>query len=149
MRLLKLSANKSSFRTVEFKPVGLSFVVGQKKVSDDLPRNRTKTYNGVGKSLMLELIHYCLGSNGNDAFKRHLADWVFSLEVDADHKSHLISRSAGRPREITLDGEEISLKHLREWLNARCFETHSQVKGVSFRSLISPFVRSEIGRAHV
>jgi uncharacterized protein YydD (DUF2326 family) len=145
MRLIKLSANKSSFRTVEFNRSGLSFVLGQKKTQDDTARNRTRTYNGVGKSLMLELIHYCLASNKNEAFKKHLDDWEFSLTIEVDNTEHLIARSAGDDKDISLDGKEITLKNLREWLFESSFETVSGVKGLTFRSLISQFIRS--GRA--
>jgi uncharacterized protein YydD (DUF2326 family) len=145
MRLLKLSANKASFRTVAFNRSGLSFVVGAKKSPDDSPRNRTKTYNGVGKSLMVELIHFCLGSNANAAFKKHLSDWTFSLAVEIDETTHVVSRSSGTPSDITLNGEEISLKKFREWLLGKCFEPVADVKGLSFRSLISPFIRSGRG----
>ena len=145
MRILKLSANQSTFRTVTFKRSGLSFVVGAKKTPSDTGRNRTKTYNGVGKSLMLELIHFCLGSNGNDALKKHLPEWIFELSIEVDGEQHLIRRSAGKPTEITLDSASIKLPKLREWLLAKSFEPVQGIQGLTFRSLISPFIRS--GRA--
>jgi uncharacterized protein YydD (DUF2326 family) len=145
MRLLKLAANKPTFREVTFNRSGLSFVIGQKESQADTPRNRTKTYNGVGKSLMLELIHFCLGANANDAFKTHLTDWVFYLTVEISDRTHVISRDAGEQSSISLDEEEISLKQLRQWLLDNCFDAADGVKGLSFRSLLLPFIRS--GRA--
>ena len=134
-----------SFKTVEFNRAGLSFVVGAQKSQEDTARNRTKTYNGVGKSLMIELIHYCLGSNANDAFKKHLSAWTFALSIEVDEQTHVITRSAGNPGEILLDEDEIPLKKLKEWLQSKCFETIPDVKGLTFRSLIAPFIRSGRG----
>src|SRR5690242_13789307 len=109
MRLLKLSANKSSFRTVEFNRSGLSFIVGAKKSQEESTRNRTRTYNGVGKSLLIELVHFCLGSDANDAFKKHLVGWRFDLTIEVEHRQHLITRLADKPREVTLDEKKMSL----------------------------------------
>lgn len=141
MRLLELSANKKSFRTVKFNRTGLSFVVGQKKSQDDSVRNRTRTYNGVGKSLMFELVHYCLGANKNAAFQKHLDGWEFSLTIEIDGKPHVIARTVEKDQ-ISLDERAIKLKDLREWLFKQSFEPVSNVKGLTFRSLISPFIRS-------
>jgi uncharacterized protein YydD (DUF2326 family) len=145
MRLLRLAANKPTFRTVTFNRIGLSFVIGHKESQADTPRNRTKTYNGVGKSLILELIHFCLGSNANEAFKTHLADWVFYLTIEISDGTHVIARAAGDQSTISLDEEDISLKQLRQWLLENCFDIVENVKGLSFRSLLLPFIRA--GRA--
>ena len=145
MRLITLAANMPSFRTVRFNRSGLSFVVGAQKSRKDTPGNRIKTYNGVGKSLMIDLIHYCLGSKPNDAFKKHLPSWEFSLTIEADHREHVIQRSAGEPSNIRLDGEEVTLIKLKEWLQSQAFENLPDVKGLTFRSLISPFIRSGRG----
>ena len=59
MQLKKLYANKSSFRTVEFNETGLSFIVAKQKNPDN--KNNGKTYNGVGKSLLVKIIHFCMG----------------------------------------------------------------------------------------
>lgn len=145
MRLLKLSSNETSFRTVTFNRSGLSFVVGEKKSSDISNRNRTKTYNGVGKSLMFEILHFCLGSSANDVFAKYLPDWTFYLRVEVKDREHVIARNTIKANEIHLDEEKITLPQLRTWLLNATFEVPSGMKGLTFRSLISPFMRS--GRA--
>ena len=62
MRLIKLSANKDSFKTIKFNPTGLTIIVGAKSKGGE-------TYNGVGKSLVIELLHFCLGSSKNPEFE--------------------------------------------------------------------------------
>lgn len=145
MRLIALSANKSTFRTVKFNRNGLSIVVGQKKVLRDGSSSKSKTYNGVGKSLLLQLVHYCLASDPNDAFRKHLDGWIFSLEFELQGNAHRITRSADKPSELSLDGEKITLPKLRTWLLAGSFYPQQGIQGLTFRSLILPFIRS--GRA--
>jgi len=139
MRILKLSANERSFRTVNFKPVGLSLVVAEQKSGKSSP---TRTYNGVGKSLMLELIHYCLGSNKKTAFEKHLKGWIFSLTIDIDGAIHTISRSADKPSEIQLDHSDITLTKLKEFLEGECFDAKPNIPNISFRSIVPRFIRS-------
>jgi uncharacterized protein YydD (DUF2326 family) len=139
MRLLKLSANKDTFRAVTFNRQGLSLVVAEQRTPKS---SRTKTYNGVGKSLMLELLHFCLGSNANKAFETHLKDWIFYLDVEIEGAEHTIGRSADKPKDITFDGERLTLTKLRDKLEGACFELDPSISHLSFRSLIERFIRS-------
>src|SRR5947209_5573621 len=109
MRLLRLSSNENSFRTVTFNRSGLSFVVGEKKSSDISHRNRTKTYNGVGKSLMFEILHFCLGSSPNEVFAKYLPEWTFYLSIEVDDREHVIARSTTNANEIYLDKEKVTM----------------------------------------
>jgi uncharacterized protein YydD (DUF2326 family) len=59
MQLIKVYSNKESFRTVKFNKNGLSFIVAKQK--DPGASEKGKTYNGVGKSLLVRIIHFCLG----------------------------------------------------------------------------------------
>ena len=69
MKLIKLYSNKKSFRTVRFNEKGLSIILAKKKENT---QGGKKTYNGTGKSLIIALIHFCLGSNPNSAFEKSL-----------------------------------------------------------------------------
>ena len=71
MRLIKLSANKMGFHTVHFNESGLSIIVGRKKNIDNT--NRKKTYNSVGKSLIVYLVHFCLGANKNEELENNFS----------------------------------------------------------------------------
>lgn len=59
MKLKSLTANQPSFHPVVFKE-GVNIIVGKNALPQG--ENDGKTYNGVGKSLVLHLIHFCLGS---------------------------------------------------------------------------------------
>lgn len=139
MRLLKLSANKPTFHEISFRRRGLSIVVAEQH--KDTTSN-TDTYNGVGKSLMLAIIDYCLGSQRNKAFAKHLKGWVFSLEIELAGQVHVISRSAENSSSIKLDDRDIKLKELTDFLRAGSFSVPSSNSTLSFRSLLPRFMRS-------
>ncbi len=73
MQLIRLSANHESFRTVNFNPSGLTLIVGAHS-------KLGQTYNGVGKSLIVELLHFCLGASRNEEFERKIPQWEFTLD---------------------------------------------------------------------
>ena len=89
MRLIELRANKPSFKTVRFNETGLSIILGKKQ--DPTSKDLQKTYNGVGKSLIIEIIHFCLGSNSIEAFKK-LPEWEFTLEFEVNGQKYISSR---------------------------------------------------------
>ena len=139
MRLLSLSANMPSFRTVNFRREGMSLVIAEQKTEKSAV---TSTYNGVGKSLMLELLHFCLGGNRNHALETHLPDWEFHLTFQAGGTDHTIQRPTDPAKKIKLDGEDIGLKELRDFLDGVAFSERPAVSQVTFRALISRFIRS-------
>ena len=65
MKLLSLTANKPNFHSIVFKE-GINIIVGKQVSPHD--ENDGNTYNGVGKSLTVHLIHFCLGANKIDSF---------------------------------------------------------------------------------
>lgn len=75
-----LSANQASFQTVVFTP-GFNVVLADRAAnSSDLDSR-----NGLGKSTLLEIIHFCLGGdpdNRRGSIWPRLSDWTFSLEVE-------------------------------------------------------------------
>ena len=137
MRLIELSANKSTFLPVTFNKTGLSLVVAEQR-----SQKASETYNGVGKTLLLELLHYCLGSGKILAFEQHLKGWVFALTIEIAGVEHTVSRSADEPSAISLDGEELTLKKLKEFLESAVLETESPIPWLSFRSVVPRFIRS-------
>jgi uncharacterized protein YydD (DUF2326 family) len=140
MRLLKLSANQPTFRTVTFRREGLSLVVAEQKTPKS---SQKKTYNGVGKSLMLEILHFCLGSKKRQAFEKHLKGWVFTLEVEVNGASHTISRRADKPDILHLDDGPIKMPRLKNFLEEACLET--TIPYLTFKSAMSRFIRSGRG----
>ena len=137
MKLLKLSANKNSFRPVIFNKEGISLITGRRKSSSD-----ADTYNSVGKSLMIYLIHFCLGLKKSNALEEKLPDWLFRLDFEIKGATHYSSRSTSKQNKIVYDGEELSLKDYWKILGQEIFGLDEDNKSLSFRSLITRFIRN-------
>ena len=143
MRLLRLSANKPGFHTITFNKTGISLIIGKRENPDI--KNDKKTYNGLGKSLIIQLIHFCLASNPIDEFENKLPDWEFTLEFEIDTEPFIAKRSTANQKQIILNGETITLEKLRSYLGERLFYLEKLVRWLTFRSLISRFIRPKRG----
>jgi uncharacterized protein YydD (DUF2326 family) len=148
-----------------FKPVlfteGLNVILATRtKVSKE-----KDTVNGLGKSTLLDIVHYCLGSDpapGRGIFVPELKDVVFELEFDIQGKVFSARRSTTRGSRVTLRGDtsnwpiqprENTKTGEREFpLEDWCDALGSQIFGVpvfesdlkfkpTFRSLISYVMR--------
>lgn len=138
MKLKCLRANQSSFHTINFKE-GLNIIVG--KQASPHNENDGNTYNGVGKSFVLHLIHFCLGSNKIDSFTKNLPEWVFTLEFEVDGKEYFASRNTSEQNRINFCGKDISLKTMRENMLNLCFGISDPPKNMTWNTLFSRFVR--------
>lgn len=138
MRLIQLSSNQQSFHTVNFKN-GLNLIVGKKNNPDD--DNLKNTYNGVGKSLLIELIHYCLASDEVLIFKDKLSGWEFNLKFEIEGEEHLVTRRCNDQSNVLYDGNQISIKAFRKLLENEVFFIAEPRKYLTFRSLLSRFIR--------
>lgn len=136
MRLIELRANKESFHTVRFNPNGISIIAAIKETND-----QRKTYNSVGKSLTVALIHFCLGSNSNSEFEIKLKDWIFYLDFEIENNKYTAKRSTENQKEIELNGKVLSIRDYCKFIEKELFKIQENSKYISFRGLISRFIR--------
>ncbi len=139
MRLISLTANKESFHSVHFKGVGPSLIVASQK--DTTARHTDRTYNGVGKSLLVALIDFCSGSNRNLEFQEKLPDWQFVLEFEHGGQKYRASRSTGEQDTVNFNGDELKLKEYREAIEPLMFSLPQATSGLTLRSLLPSFLR--------
>lgn len=142
MRLIKLSANNSGFKTIEFNRTGLSLIVGRRH-NNDYTQNKKETYNSVGKSLSIALINFCLGSQKNPEFETKLSDWEFTLQFELDETPFTATRKCNNQEVIYLNDEEKKLKEYTEFLASRVFNIPEASKYLTFRSLLPRFIRQQ------
>lgn len=105
MKLIKLYSNLEGFRSINFNLTGLSFVFGEQS---DLK----STYNGTGKTLMVALIDFCLGSNKKPQLQALNCD--FFLDYLDNGTSHTIKRNTIKQNEVFLDDQKYTLNSFKE-----------------------------------
>lgn len=138
MKLKSLCANQPSFHPIIFND-GLSIIVG--KQASPHNENDGNTYNGVGKSFVLHLIHFCLGSNKIDSLSKNLPDWEFILKFEVEGNEYFAARSTNEQNKINFCGEDISLKSMREKMLVLCFGINNPPKYMTWNTLLSRFAR--------
>lgn len=139
MQLVSLTCNQPGFHTIHFKN-GLNFIVGER--TDPSVKDPKDSYNGVGKSLVIELIHFCLGSNKIKAFSEKLEGYEFGLKFSVGEKVHSITRSCDGDQTPALNGKKYNkLSEFTRELERIVFPAISNISGLSFRSLIARFIR--------
>jgi uncharacterized protein YydD (DUF2326 family) len=141
MRLVSLAANKQTFHTVKFNRKGISLIVGKQKDAEPSKQSATQTYNGVGKSLLLYLVNYCLGADAKEPFCQQLADWEFTLTIELNGVDVPVTRRVADPTKVRFGSDEISIDAYRERLQRAAFPAAVGVKFLTFRSLIGLFLR--------
>lgn len=135
MKLIELSANKPSFKTIRFNKNGLTLICGSKN------KDAEGSGNGVGKTLALGLIHHCLGANAQTLLKEKIPDWVFTLRFELNGQEHCVQRS-GDGKLLLLDSNKIGLRPYCDWLNkGGAFALSEKKDFLTFRSLIIRFAR--------
>jgi uncharacterized protein YydD (DUF2326 family) len=137
MKLIELSCDQPSFKTLYFNPEGLTLIVGDGSKND----SSEGSSNGVGKTLSLGLVHLCLGANSNPKVAAAVPDWMFRLDFSISGKTHVIERS-GNGKIVFLDGKKSNVTELRRWLNTKGpFNLEKEIPGLTFRSLFTRFAR--------
>lgn len=141
MRLIEVSANHASFKTVRFNRVGASLIIGSRK-EDGKPDGDGRSYNGVGKSLLVEIVHFCLGANANPSFRKFLSSWEFYLRFEVGGKEYVSRRACGKPGAIFLNEVSYKQKEFTDLMGELCFDFPVWGGGqLSFRALIPRFIR--------
>lgn len=150
----RISANKPSFREVKFSP-GFNLVLAERTEQATVRDSR----NGLGKSTLLEIFHFCLGSRGTAGRGIVLDDlksWSFRLDLTAHERDLAFSRAVDEPRWIYVDSTyedwpiqpsvkdgraRLSVASQRTLLGRLLFGLSDEIEAASFspsyRSLIS------------
>lgn len=140
MQLISLEANKSSFNTVYFNPKGLTLIIGKSTST-----HKNNTYNGVGKSLLLQIVNFCLGSNKIPAFEQHLSDWEFTLSFKVADKRFTANRAANNQNKIYLNDKEFGQTAFNAEMERMLVDIPEDSPYLTFRTVLSRFYRTGRG----
>jgi len=145
MKLLTLTSNQNTFQNVTFNPDGISLIVA--KHSNSSNPSSKNTYNGLGKSLLVHIIHFCLGgkSKNYESFKIKLPNWQFILKFEIDNKIYVASRNTSNIDKILFHWDnkedEISINKFTKILEELLFKIPTEIKFLTFRALLPFFLR--------
>lgn len=162
--IYRVYASDPRFKAVEFQS-GLNIILADKKSESDKKDSR----NGLGKTTLINIIHFCLGADFSKRSKKILPldtikDWIFFIEMDVRGEKITASRSIENHGIIKVNGnlgrlpiapekdkdqvfDFYKLEDWRKLLGISLFglPSISRTKYVpSFRSLVSYFIRTGI-----
>ena len=154
----EITANQTSFRPIRLKP-GLNVILADRTEGS----SRRDTRNGLGKSTLVEIIHFCLGAqirSGRGLAIPALAEWAFTMDVSLADERITVTRALAEPNIVTVSGlgedwsdipqvnlmgeRSFTQMQWRAFLGKALFSlptTKAPKYNPSFRSLISYFVR--------
>jgi uncharacterized protein YydD (DUF2326 family) len=151
IKLLKLYSSPEIFKTIEFQD-GINLIMGE-KVGDANVKKGKKT-NGVGKSLSVEFINFCLlKSTANSRVSKIPLDKFYDdtqiiLDLEINSQPITIIRTKDKPENPTIikDGKSTvfsGLDDANNYLGTLLFSEIKQDPSISFREFIGPFMREE------
>ncbi|MGL6113587.1 MAG: DUF2326 domain-containing protein [Cetobacterium sp.] len=115
MKILKISIfnpQEDLVREVKFNKEGLSVILG--KIMD--AKQKEKSSNSIGKTLLLLFINYILGSNSTSKlFSKFLNDWTVEGEVLVNNEEVIIKRVIGTDG-VFYKGQKYELENFKELL---------------------------------
>jgi uncharacterized protein YydD (DUF2326 family) len=150
--------NQPSFKTVEFRP-GFNVILADRTEESGQKDSR----NGLGKSTLIEIIHFCLGGSipkGKGLGSPNLKDWAFTLEMTLANQTISVTRNTDEQSKIIIEGNTtdwsiqpkekegqriLTLKDWKTMLGSLMFglaiDNEDKKFQPTFRNLISYFIR--------
>jgi uncharacterized protein YydD (DUF2326 family) len=95
-----------NFKEVNFNLNGITIITGNSSVNNQ----KDKSYNGVGKSFIIELVHFCLGADPKGNWCEKIDNIDFYLDFIHDNKEYKIKRNTKEKDNICINDEEFKLK---------------------------------------
>lgn len=97
-----IRCDQSAFRTVHLSP-GMNVILADRTHQESTQDSR----NGLGKSSLIEVIHFCLGSKLRQSglTSPELRGWTFTLDLELGGESIALSRNTEFPQVVSVRGD--------------------------------------------
>lgn len=98
-----IRCNHASFHETRFG-LGLNVVLADRTQES----TRTDSRNGLGKSTLIDIIHFCLGAGATKnkgLLVTQLSGWMFTVDLTVGGADVSVSRSTASPNVVTVEGE--------------------------------------------
>lgn len=155
IKLKKLYSIPKTFDPIEFKD-GINLILGEKVSENKAITKKDRKTNGVGKSMSVEFINFCLFKDADSSrvtkipFDKFAHETKICLDLIINNKNVSIERTISEPDKpsIEVDGEVISYKTSSDaliYLTNLFYEKtkDEKIERPSFRELIGPLIRDE------
>ncbi|MFA6518607.1 MAG: DUF2326 domain-containing protein [Candidatus Shapirobacteria bacterium] len=150
IKLLRLYSSPEIFKPIDFTD-GINLIMGE-KVEDESVKKGKKT-NGVGKSMCIEFINFCLLKKTSDSrvskipLDKFMEDTQIILDLEINSNYIKITRTKQKPDNPTIvkDGVETefsSIEDANQYLKELLFSNVENAT-LGFREFLGPFVRDE------
>lgn len=128
-------------RNIEFQLSGISFVLGD----IEAPKDKSKTSNSIGKTLLLKLIDYIFGANEDrKIIKSELENYNLVANVLYQNVKYQVKRTLGNSSSISINDQSITLDEYKKFFNIDRSLISRQVILENKQSLISYFPTPKI-----
>ena len=110
--ILSVRSNMPSFKAVEFTP-GFNVILADRTKES----TRGDSRNGLGKTTLFEIVHFCLGAGtrrNQGLLVAPLEGWTFTLELQIEDRSLAVTRSTDQPSRVQLQGDVDDLANVGE-----------------------------------
>lgn len=99
--IYSIKSDKPSFKNIEFKS-GFNVILAERTKESTKKDSR----NGLGKSTLVEIIHFCLGANkGETLNKKEVEGWSFTIDLDIAGKRYSVTRNISEQNKIIIEGD--------------------------------------------
>lgn len=156
IKLVKLYSLPEVFKPIDFTD-GINLILGEKVSAEKVKTRKDRKTNGVGKSMSIEFINFCLLKDAKDSrvmkipLDKLSEDVKIKLDLLINNKKVTITRTKEEHEKPIIEVEDKltqfsklddALKYLNELFYDNSGE-ESDVHQPSFRELISPLIRDE------
>lgn len=156
IKLLKLYSSPTIFDPIEFHD-GVNLVIGEKVEEKHIITRKDRKTNGVGKSMCIEFINFCLLKQSDDSRVTKIpldvvsTETIIKLDLTVNNMQLTIQRSIGdseRPTIISSNEDQNTFNNIDDavkYLTKLLYKNgeQSSVAHPSFRQLLGPLIRDE------
>lgn len=117
--IISISSDQKSFKEVNFKE-GFNVILAERTEESTKKDSR----NGLGKSTLIEIIHFCLGGNKGETLSNTKMDnWTFIMKIKLNDKIYTVKRNTSDLGKVFLEGDFSGWSILPEVSEGKYFVT--------------------------
>jgi len=99
--IYSVKSNKPTFKNIDFTR-GFNVILAERTKES----NKKDSRNSLGKSTLIEIIHFCLGADrGETLRKKEMEGWAFTLELDLAGRKYAVTKNTSAKSKVFIEGD--------------------------------------------